>query len=68
MASLRTQILRDITAIAVVALYLLPILWWGLSAFTPSDALLDVRRDDMINGKSSVFAPWNLPMVDVCIG
>jgi multiple sugar transport system permease protein len=36
--------LRDIAAILVVAIYVLPIVWWGLSAFTPSDALLDVAR------------------------
>jgi multiple sugar transport system permease protein len=38
------SVLRDITAVSVVALYVLPILWWGLSAFTPSDALLDPER------------------------
>ncbi len=38
------QRLRDITAISVVTLYVLPIIWWGLSAFTPADALLDVKR------------------------
>lgn len=36
--------LRDVVAILVVAIYVLPIIWWGLSAFTPSDALLDVVR------------------------
>ena len=36
--------LRDIAAILVVAVYVLPIVWWGLSAFTPSDALLDLAR------------------------
>jgi multiple sugar transport system permease protein len=36
--------LRDVAAILVVAIYVLPIVWWGLSAFTPSDALLDVAR------------------------
>ncbi len=36
--------LRDATAILVVAIYVLPIVWWGLSAFTPSDALLDLTR------------------------
>lgn len=36
--------LRDIAAILVVAVYVLPIVWWGLSAFTPSDALLDLQR------------------------
>ncbi len=29
---------------AVVTVNLLPIVWWGVSAFTPADALLDVRR------------------------
>ena len=36
--------LRDATAILVVAIYVVPIVWWGLSAFTPSDALLDLTR------------------------
>jgi multiple sugar transport system permease protein len=35
---------RDITAALVVAIYVLPILWWVLSAFTPSDVLLDLHR------------------------
>jgi multiple sugar transport system permease protein len=39
-----TTLLRDVTAILVVAVYVLPIVWWALSAFTPSDALLDLRR------------------------
>lgn len=38
------NLLRDLTAIAVVALYVLPIVWWALSAFTPSDVLLDLPR------------------------
>ncbi len=36
--------LRDGTAILVVAIFVLPIVWWGLSAFTPADALLDLHR------------------------
>ena len=36
--------LRDAAAILVVAIYVLPIIWWGLSAFTPADALLDLHR------------------------
>jgi multiple sugar transport system permease protein len=39
-----SQRLRDLTAVFVVLLYVLPIIWWGLSAFTPSDALLDPYR------------------------
>jgi multiple sugar transport system permease protein len=39
-----TTYARDGAAILVVAVYVLPIVWWGLSAFTPSDALLDVTR------------------------
>jgi multiple sugar transport system permease protein len=34
-------LLRDVTAIFVVAIYVLPIVWWALSAFAPYDALLD---------------------------
>lgn len=35
---------RDVAAIMVVTVYVLPIVWWGLSAFTPPDALLDPAR------------------------
>jgi multiple sugar transport system permease protein len=38
------QRLRDITAISVVGIYVFPIMWWALSAFTPSDVLLDLKR------------------------
>ncbi len=44
MTYFRTSILRDAVAILIVALYILPIIWWGLSAITPSDALLDLHR------------------------
>jgi multiple sugar transport system permease protein len=44
MTVFRASTLRDTTAFVVVAVYVLPIIWWGLSAFTPSDALLDLRR------------------------
>lgn len=37
-------ILRDTAAVLATALFLLPIVWWVLSAFTPSDALLDLGR------------------------
>ncbi len=40
----RFILLRDIAAVLVVTVYVLPIVWWGLSAFTPADALLDVHR------------------------
>jgi multiple sugar transport system permease protein len=36
--------LRDTTAFLVVSLYVLPIIWWILSAFTPADALLNLTR------------------------
>jgi multiple sugar transport system permease protein len=39
-----SQRLRDFAAISVVCIYVLPIIWWGLSAFTPSDAMLDPLR------------------------
>jgi multiple sugar transport system permease protein len=35
---------RDIAAITVTALYVLPVVWWVLSAFTPIDALLEPGR------------------------
>jgi multiple sugar transport system permease protein len=44
MSTPRTSRFRDITAIFVVSLYVLPIVWWAMSAFTPYDALLDLRR------------------------
>jgi multiple sugar transport system permease protein len=37
-------IARDVTAVAVTAVYVLPIVWWAISAFTPADALLDLQR------------------------
>ena len=42
--TLKARYLRDAAAIAVTSFYVLPILWWGMSAFTPSDAMLDLRR------------------------
>ena len=33
---------RDVSAVVLVSLYVMPLLWWGLSAFTPADALLDI--------------------------
>ncbi len=36
--------LRDGAALLLVTLYMLPIVWWGLSAFTPADVLLDLPR------------------------
>lgn len=38
------QIIRDIMAVSVTAVFVLPILWWGLSSITPNDVLLDPRR------------------------
>ncbi len=35
---------RDASAVILVSLYVLPLLWWGLSAFTPADVLLDLPR------------------------
>lgn len=35
---------RDAAALLLVTLYMLPIVWWGLSAFTPADVLLDLPR------------------------
>ena len=36
--------IRDAAAVVVTSIYVLPILWWGMSAFTPADAMLDLRR------------------------
>ncbi|MBL8792073.1 MAG: carbohydrate ABC transporter permease [Rhizobiales bacterium] len=35
---------RDAAALLIVTLYVLPIVWWGISAFTPADVLLDLPR------------------------
>ncbi|MFO1034630.1 MAG: carbohydrate ABC transporter permease [Hyphomicrobiales bacterium] len=35
---------RDAAALIIVSLYVLPILWWTLSAFAPTEALLDLNR------------------------
>jgi multiple sugar transport system permease protein len=35
---------RDVTALVLVGIYILPILWWIMSAFTPNDVLLDPTR------------------------
>ena len=43
MNSLKSR-LRDVVSALIVAAYVLPILWWGLSAFTPADAMLDLHR------------------------
>ncbi|MFT3671623.1 carbohydrate ABC transporter permease [Aestuariivirga sp.] len=43
MPHLKTRI-RDAAALLLVMLYMLPIVWWGLSAFTPADVLLDLPR------------------------
>jgi multiple sugar transport system permease protein len=42
--SLAKTIIRDVVAFIVTAIYVLPLLWWVLSAFTPADALLDITR------------------------
>jgi multiple sugar transport system permease protein len=44
MSKSRMTLLRDVTAVLLVATYMLPIVWWALSSFTPSDALLDLHR------------------------
>jgi multiple sugar transport system permease protein len=44
MSQIWLQRLRDLTAFFVVAVYTLPVIWWALSAFTPSDVLLDLSR------------------------
>jgi multiple sugar transport system permease protein len=44
MSKTEMTFLRDVTAVLLVATYVLPIIWWALSAFMPSDALLDLHR------------------------
>ena len=43
MRQLKSRV-RDVSAVILVSLYVLPLLWWGLSAFTPTDALLEIGR------------------------
>jgi multiple sugar transport system permease protein len=54
--------LRDLAAILVVSAYVLPLLWWGLSAFTPTDALLDLRRMLTLDFQPT-FANFTLTML-----
>jgi multiple sugar transport system permease protein len=35
---------RDVAAVGVTAVYVLPLVWWVISAFTPADALLNISR------------------------
>jgi multiple sugar transport system permease protein len=44
MAVSSKTLIRDCAAILLTALYVLPVLWWTLSAFAPADALLDLNR------------------------
>jgi multiple sugar transport system permease protein len=38
------RMVRDVTAVLVCIVYVIPILWWIVSSFTPTDALLDIER------------------------
>jgi multiple sugar transport system permease protein len=38
------RMVRDVTAVLVCIVYVIPILWWIVSSFTPTDALLDIDR------------------------
>ena len=36
-----TRTLRDVTAVLVVALFMFPIFWWGLTSFKPISAIFN---------------------------
>jgi multiple sugar transport system permease protein len=38
------RMVRDVMAVLVCIVYVIPILWWIVSSFTPTDALLDIDR------------------------
>jgi multiple sugar transport system permease protein len=43
-ASRGKQIARDVVAVLVVALFMFPIFWWGLTSFKPTSAIFDKDR------------------------
>jgi multiple sugar transport system permease protein len=38
------QILRDVVAILIVAVFMFPLFWWGLTSFKPTSAIFDKDR------------------------
>ncbi|HRX35816.1 MAG TPA: carbohydrate ABC transporter permease [Aestuariivirga sp.] len=41
--SLSHRLLRDATAVAVVAIFMFPLFWWGLTSFKPLNAVFNVE-------------------------
>ena len=41
-----TRILRDVTAVLVVALFMFPIFWWGLTSIKPISAIFN--KDEVV--------------------
>ena len=38
------QIARDVVAVLVVAIFMFPLAWWGLTSFKPTSAIFDKDR------------------------
>ncbi|HJT12487.1 MAG TPA: carbohydrate ABC transporter permease, partial [Dongiaceae bacterium] len=44
--SLALRLLRDVTAILVVAVFMFPLFWWGLTSFKPTSAIFN--KDEVV--------------------
>jgi multiple sugar transport system permease protein len=44
--SLALRLLRDVTAILVVGIFMFPLLWWGLTSFKPTSAIFN--KDEVV--------------------
>lgn len=45
-ASLAKRVLRDVVAVAVVALFMFPLFWWALTSFKPTSAIFN--KDEVV--------------------
>ena len=45
-ASLAKRLLRDVAAVAVVALFMFPLFWWALTSFKPTSAIFN--KDEVV--------------------
>ena len=44
--SFALRLLRDVTAILVVAIFMFPLFWWGLTSFKPTSAIFN--KDEVV--------------------
>ena len=44
--SLALRLLRDVTAVLVVGIFMFPLLWWGLTSFKPTSAIFN--KDEVV--------------------